>query len=162
MGGKKKQSCPFSSGPEIFSESALNAQRLPMSSSAKDVTVDAWRQARQRHPVQSCSVLLKNSSALRHSSATDLDVNPHRIYAEYETYFNFFTLMSVNAVISMRPGGQDMERGKGDFGRWFSSLASDALTGFPTQVGAACLCSRCLASRKPSKRTPFRGGLEDG
>lgn len=104
----------------------------------------------------------KNSSALRHSSATDLDVNPHRIYAEYETYFNFFTLMSVNAVISMRPGGQDMERGKGDFGRWFSSLASDALTGFPTQVGAACLCSRCLASRKPSKRTPFRGGLEDG
>lgn len=158
-GGKKKQSCPFSSVPEIFPESALNAQRLPMSSSAKDVTGGKRDSGIPFSPAPCC---WKNSSALRHSSATDLDVNPHRKYAEYETYFNFFTLMSVNAVISMRPGGQDMERGKGDFGRWFSSLASDALTGFPTQVRAACLCSRCLASRKPSKRTPFRGGLEDG
>lgn len=40
-GGKKKQSCPFSSVPEIFPESALHCQRLPMSSSVKDVIVDA-------------------------------------------------------------------------------------------------------------------------
>lgn len=40
-----------------------------------------WRRARQRHPLRSCSVSPKNSSALRLSSATDLGVNPNRIYA---------------------------------------------------------------------------------
>lgn len=57
-----------------------------------------------------------------------------------------------------------------DFGKWLSSLASDALTGFPTQVAAALLCSRCLASRNLQNAHPFAevwrmgggGGVEGG
>lgn len=66
--------------------------------------------------------------------------------------------MSVNAVISMRPEGQDMGGGRreeDDSGRWFSSLASEALTGFPTQGAAPGLSSRCLASHNLQNAHPF-------
>lgn len=114
--------------------------------------------------LQSCSASPKNTSALRTSSATDLDANPHHVHARWETYFNFFFLRLCQW---MRSAPRKTRHGKGKR----TILEAGSLPRLQTlgRVGGY-LCPRSSASRSRPNSHPFTeawrlgagGGLERG
>lgn len=152
---------PFLSLPVMFPESTLHWHRLSMS--PKDVIVDAGGKRDSGIPFAPGSVSIKNSSALRLSSAS------HRIFVFTKRSVTFLTLMPVNVVLSVRPGGQDLGRtrsaqrdGEEDvFGRYSPSRLL-TLCGVPNTSGDGLSVFPVFSFVQPSKRTPICGGLEDG
>lgn len=141
-----------------------------MSSLAKDVIVDAGGERDTGISFAPGSGSMKNSSALRLSSAIDLGANPHQIWVFPKRVVTFFlTLMSLKTVLAVRPGGQDLGRTRSaqrkgeeeDFGRLSPSWLL-ALCGVPNTSGGCLSVLPVFSFAQPSKRTPFCGGFEDG
>lgn len=163
-GGGGKQSCPFC----LFPGSALpcQRQRLLVSSPAKDVIVDAGGERDTGIPFAPGSGSMKNSSALRLSSAIYLNANPHQIWVFTKRLVTFFFFLDVDVLKNgscsaprrTRPWPDALGSEEGGRGRLWETVPRPGFwrfEGFPTQVAGVCRCSRCLASRNLQNAHPF-------
>lgn len=133
-----------------------------MSFWAKDVIVAAGDKRDSGIPFTPGSMSLKTRLRFGFPQLLTLTWTRTRAYTKRILTF-FSTLMSFNADISVRPGGQVLgrtpsvrrEMEEKDFGRWPPFLVSGALPGFPTQVASCCQFPQCLASRNLQNAHPF-------